>query len=77
MIVDVRKRLQITLPKELADKVNIKEGDILEVTESDGSLILTPSVVISNNYVEELKRKAEQYEKLMNEAGGNDDKGEE
>jgi AbrB family looped-hinge helix DNA binding protein len=77
MIVDVRKRLQITLPKEIADKVNIKEGDILEVTESDGSLILTPSVVISNNYVEELKRKAEQYEKLMNEAGGNDDKGEE
>lgn len=77
MIVDVRKRLQITLPKELADKVNIKEGDILEVTESDGSLILTPSVVISNNYVEELKRKAEQYEKLMNEASENDDKGEE
>lgn len=77
MIVDVRKRLQITLPKEIADKVNIKEGDILEVTESDGSLILTPSVVISNNYVEELKRKAEQYEKLMNEASENDDKGEE
>jgi len=36
MITKLRKKSQITIPKELIDKLGIKEGDEIEIIEKDG-----------------------------------------
>jgi len=36
IITKLRKKSQITIPKELIDKLGIKEGDEIELIEKDG-----------------------------------------
>ena len=46
MIVDLKQKSQVTIPKELVKKLNLSVGDKLEVEEKDGKLIITPVMVI-------------------------------
>ena len=49
-VLQVRSNGQITLPTSIRRKVDIKEGDILEViVEKDGSLRLIPKVTIDRS----------------------------
>jgi AbrB family looped-hinge helix DNA binding protein len=36
MIIDLRKKSQITIPKEIVDELNLNEGDHLEVSVKNG-----------------------------------------
>jgi AbrB family looped-hinge helix DNA binding protein len=55
MIAELRAKSQITLPKELVDKLGLSEGDKLELFEKDGSIHIMPVVVYPKKYLEELK----------------------
>ena len=44
--IEVRTRNQVTLPKELAKKLQIREGDLLEYSIEDGKIIITPKMLI-------------------------------
>lgn len=46
MLIDIKQRSQITLPKALLNKLGLSTGDILEIDEKDGVLVLTPVMVI-------------------------------
>ncbi|SFH07422.1 looped-hinge helix DNA binding domain-containing protein, AbrB family [Desulfotomaculum arcticum] len=45
MITELRKKSQITIPKELVSKLGLKEGDKLEITEKDGVIQIMPVVI--------------------------------
>ncbi len=45
MIVEIEQLYQITIPAEILKKLNLKEGDLLEVTEENGCLVLRPVVI--------------------------------
>lgn len=55
MIMELRKKSQITIPKELIVSLGLKEGDKLEVQEKDGMIQIIPVTVYPKKYVEELK----------------------
>ncbi len=55
MLAELRKKSQVTIPKELVTKLGIKEGDKLEITEKDGVIQLIPVVVYPKKLVEELR----------------------
>lgn len=55
MIMELRKKSQITIPKELINSLGLKEGDKLDVTEKDGAIQIIPVAVYPKQYVEELK----------------------
>ena len=55
MLTELRKKSQITIPKNLIEKLGISEGDQLEITEKDGVIIIMPVVVYPKNYIRELK----------------------
>jgi AbrB family looped-hinge helix DNA binding protein len=55
MITELRKKSQITIPKELVSKLGIKEGDKLEIIEKDGVIQVMPVVVYPKKYLDELK----------------------
>lgn len=44
--IEVRTRNQVTLPKALAKKLQIREGDLLEYSIEDGKIIITPKMLI-------------------------------
>ncbi|MDK2800383.1 MAG: hypothetical protein PWQ70_2002 [Clostridiales bacterium] len=55
MIIELRKKSQITIPKELVSKLGIKEGDKLEIIEKDGVIQVMPVVVYPKKYLDKLK----------------------
>lgn len=55
MITKIRKKSQITIPKELVIKLGIKEGDKMEITEKDGVIQIMPVVVYPKKYLKSLK----------------------
>lgn len=46
MLVEFKKKSQVTIPKEIVKKVNLNEGDKLYIEEKDGKIIITPVVVL-------------------------------
>ena len=49
MIVDLKQKSQVTIPKDLIKKLDLKIGDKLEVEVVDGKLVITPVVVIQKD----------------------------
>ncbi|MBQ7050423.1 MAG: AbrB/MazE/SpoVT family DNA-binding domain-containing protein [Firmicutes bacterium] len=54
MLAELRTKSQITIPKEIIKKLNLLEGDKLEVYEKDGMIYMIPVVVYPKKYVDDL-----------------------
>jgi AbrB family looped-hinge helix DNA binding protein len=46
MLVDLKQKSQVTIPKRLVKKLNLKAGDKLEIEEDAGRLVITPVIII-------------------------------
>lgn len=55
MIIDLRKKSQITIPKEIVDELNLQEGDHLEISVTKGTIIIEPVAVYSKSYIKKLE----------------------
>ncbi len=55
MLIELRKKSQITVPKDIIKKLNLKEGDKLEIIQKDGGIFLVPVAVYPKSYIEDLK----------------------
>ncbi len=56
MIIELRKKSQITLPKEVVKQLNLLEGDKFEVYIENGVIKLEPIVVYSKQYISKLTK---------------------
>lgn len=59
MLSELRAKSQITIPKELVDKLGLSEGDKLEIYERDGIICIIPVVVYPKKYIDELRDEIE------------------
>ena len=59
MLTELRKKSQITIPKEVVTRLGLKEGDQFEIVEKDGVIHLVPVAIYPKKYVEELKKEME------------------
>lgn len=48
-LVRLRERAQITLPQEVREALNVKQGDYLEAEVVEGKLILRPVAVVTRD----------------------------
>lgn len=46
MLVEFKQKSQVTIPKDLVRKLNLKVGDKLDIDIKDGKLVITPVVII-------------------------------
>jgi AbrB family looped-hinge helix DNA binding protein len=60
MLAELRAKSQITIPKELVDKLGLSEGDKLELYEKDGMICAMPVVVYPKKYLDELRKEIEE-----------------
>lgn len=59
MLAELRPKSQITIPKELVEKLGLSEGDKLEIYEKDGVICIMPVSVYPKKYLDELKDEIE------------------
>jgi len=55
MIIELRKKSQVTIPKEIVSELNLREGDHLDISVKDGSIIIEPMSVYSKSYIQKLE----------------------
>jgi AbrB family looped-hinge helix DNA binding protein len=55
MLMELRKKSQVTIPKALIDKLGLNEGDKLEIFEKDGAICMVPVVTYSKKYLDEIR----------------------
>lgn len=60
MLAEFRAKSQVTIPKELVDRLGLCEGDKLEIYEKDGMVCIMPVVVYPKKYVDELRKEIEE-----------------
>lgn len=63
MLVEVRPKSQITIPKEIVNSLNLSVGDKLDFYEKDGVIYAVPVVVYPKQYVEELQLEVAELKK--------------
>jgi AbrB family looped-hinge helix DNA binding protein len=56
MIIEMRKKSQITLPKEIVKELNLLEGDTLDIVIENGKIILEPVAVYPLDYIKKLEK---------------------
>ena len=59
MLTELRAKSQITIPKDLVDKLGLSEGDKMEFFEKDGLICIMPVVVYPKKYLDELREEIE------------------
>ena len=59
MLAELRAKSQITIPKEVVDRLGLSEGDKLEVYEKDGIICIMPVAVYPKKYLDELRNEIE------------------
>lgn len=65
MLAELRQKSQITIPKEIVEKLGLAEGDKLDISERNGEICLIPVVVYPKKYLDELRNEiAEAKEKM-------------
>jgi AbrB family looped-hinge helix DNA binding protein len=55
MIIELRKKSQITIPKEIINKLNLQEKDQLEISIKEGVIVIEPVAVYSKSYIQKLE----------------------
>lgn len=55
MIIELRKKSQITLPKEIVKELNLLEGDKFEINVVNGLITLEPVAVYPKEYLMKLE----------------------
>ena len=60
MLAELRQKAQITIPKELVDKLGLSEGDKFDVFENNGVICLMPVTVYPKQYLAKLREEIEE-----------------
>ncbi len=47
-LVRVQEKGQVTLPSEVREKLGLKKGDLVAVTEIEGGIFISPQQVVAN-----------------------------
>ncbi len=55
MLIELRQKSQVTIPREIIVKLGLSEGDKLDIFEKDGFICIMPVVVYPKKYLSELK----------------------
>ncbi len=68
-VVRVQEKGQVTIPREIREKLDLKKGDLVTFVETDEGVVIKPAEVVVSGALDELgralKEKGISLEKLM------------
>lgn len=60
MLAELRQKSQITIPKDIVEKLGLAEGDKLDIFEKDGTICIMPVVVYPKKYLADLRHEIDE-----------------
>lgn len=66
MLVELKAKSQVTIPKEIVSLMNLSQGDKFEIIEESGRIVLIPLEVYPKNVIDELKASVEEIKASIN-----------
>jgi AbrB family looped-hinge helix DNA binding protein len=68
-VVRVQEKGQVTIPREIREKLDLKKGDLVTFVETEEGIVIKPAEVVVSDTLDEigraLKKKGISLEKLM------------
>lgn len=55
MLVELKAKSQVTIPKDIVNSMDLNQGDQFEVIEDEGKIILVPVAIYPEHVIKELK----------------------
>lgn len=56
MLTELRRKSQVTIPKDIITKLGLSEGDTLDIYEKDGAICIMPVMVYPKKYMDDLRK---------------------
>ena len=66
MLAELRQKSQVTIPKELVEKLGLSEGDKFDIYEDNGTICLMPVAVYPKHYISALREEIEETKSRIN-----------
>jgi bifunctional DNA-binding transcriptional regulator/antitoxin component of YhaV-PrlF toxin-antitoxin module len=61
MLAEYNANSQLTLPYAIVNKLGLSVGDMLDITEKDGGIFISPALIISKSQQKKMSNKGYQY----------------
>lgn len=55
MLVELKAKSQVTIPKEIVSSLKLNQGDKFEIVEDNGKIVLVPVQIYPEKVIENLK----------------------
>ena len=55
MLVELKSKSQVTIPKEIVKTMNLKQGSQFEISEDQGKIVLVPVTIYPGHVIKNLK----------------------
>ena len=65
MLAELKSKSQVTIPKEIVNKLNLSQGDLFEITEHQGNILLIPVKVYPQHVINELREEVLELKKSI------------
>ena len=65
MTTDMKAKGLVAIPPQIAKKLNLKKGDLFDITEQDGNIILVPIVIKPRKYLDELEKELAELKQAL------------
>ena len=65
MLVELKAKSQVTIPKDIVNAMELNQGDQFEVIEEDGKIILVPVAIYPEHIIKNLKSEVNEIKKSI------------
>ena len=65
MTTEMKAKSLVAIPPVIAKKLNLKKGDLFEITVQDGNILLVPIVIKPKKYVEEMEKELAELKQAL------------
>lgn len=65
MLVELKGKSQVTIPKNIVSSLNLNQGDQFEIVEENGKIILIPVAVYPEHVISQLKESVNEIKEAI------------
>lgn len=65
MLVELKFKSQVTIPKDIVNSMELSQGDQFEVMEDDGKIVLVPVAVYPEKIIKNLKAEVKEIKESI------------
>lgn len=65
MLVELKAKSQVTIPKDIVNSMGLSQGDQFEAIEDNGKIVLVPVAIYPEHVIKELKEQVDEIKESI------------